>query len=238
LFFEFPKKNDDKFTFEITAFTKTLYFFDSQIGKLSIQLNKTNLIDRKEWYTLKNQKDENCMMILLSFADLGEKKLVRENSNSINYDHLNTSLASNKSLENKMKISILVNKPKANLTSDVRSNFKYNSNSIPSLDTAYRNSSGNIELKNDRDRSNLLSPPSQRNHNSIIHTRINRHDQTGYLTTHDSILVDQNDWMNDPQLLNDSSNESNKNYKDEIEKFEKAKEKFRINKESIFIINF
>ncbi len=175
-------------------------------------------------------------MILLSFADLGEKKLIRENSNSINYDHLNSSLVSNKSLENKMKISILVNKPKANLTSDVRSNFKYNSNSIPFFDTAYRNSSGNIELKNDM--SNLLSPPSQRNHNSIIHTRINKLDQTGYLTTHDSILPDQNDWMNDPQLLNDSSNESNKNYKDEIEKFEKAKEKFRINKESIILLIF
>ena len=248
MFFEFPPNFDEtQINFDITAFSKTLFIFDSQIGKLSIPLSQSQLIDRKEWFTLKNHKEENCLMVLMSFADMREKKMSKEISNSIFLENLNNSIMSNKSIENKMKISVIVNKPKYNYSTDYKPNFKSpNSNSNPSLDLAHHNSI-NIDLKNEK--CVLLSPPSQRNLNSTLNViKSNKVDETGYLTTLDSILVDQNDWMGlEFNNLHNSQNETfiagskgdritkSQQYSlmvEENEKIMRMKENLRINRES------
>ena len=50
---------------------------------MTITLNQSKLIDRKEWFTLKNNNDENSIMVLMSFADMRNNKTTRENSTSL-----------------------------------------------------------------------------------------------------------------------------------------------------------
>lgn len=51
---------------ELTAISKTLYFFDSIIAKISVPINISKLNDSSEWYYLKNKKNENIIGVLIS----------------------------------------------------------------------------------------------------------------------------------------------------------------------------
>jgi hypothetical protein len=46
--------------------SKTLLIFDSNLAKVSISINLNRLDDKKEWYYLKNNKEENIISILTS----------------------------------------------------------------------------------------------------------------------------------------------------------------------------
>lgn len=187
-----------------------------------------NLIDRKEWFTLKNNKDENCLMILMSFADMRDKKS-REISNSLFLENGNCSMISNSSIENRMKISVIVNKSKFNFSTEGKpinedtlnytmckcnkKNCQYcegykgqDSKQKPqepnnfNLNFNRRNSASNIPIDfRSTEKSLLLLPPSHRNHrdsnNTMIQARISKPDETGYLTTLDSVLLDRDEWM-------------------------------------------
>jgi hypothetical protein len=184
-----------------------------------------NLIDRKEWFTLKNNKEENCLMVLMSFADMRDKKS-REISHSVYLENGNCSMISNNSLENRMKISVIVNKSRFNFSTEGKPrnedtlNYNYckcnkkncqscqgqelkpltqESNNF-NLNFNRRNSATNIPIDfRSTEKSLLLLPPSHRNHrdsnNTMIQARIPKPDETGYLTTLDSVLLDKDEWM-------------------------------------------
>jgi hypothetical protein len=59
---------------ELTAISRTLYFFDSILAKISIPINPNKLNDACEWYYLQNLKNENIIGVLLSmYCDTKEK---------------------------------------------------------------------------------------------------------------------------------------------------------------------
>ncbi len=251
------------------------------MAKLNIPLNSMSLIDRKEWFTLKNSREENCLMVLMSFADMREKKS-REISNSVYIENGNCSIISNQSLENRMKVSVIVNKPKYNFSTEGRSRCESNAcnkkecqgkecsqqvdpNNF-NLDFNRRNSASNIPIDfRIADKSLFVLPPSQRNHpdsnntmNTLHQVRIIKGDETGYLTTLDSVLMDQNDWMgldlnsNTHHLFNTNSQSHSETFIlgekerirtkqnlhtiDENEKINKIKETLRLTRESKFFM--
>lgn len=51
---------------EISAISKTLFIFDSQIAKVTIPFNLNKFDDKREWYYLKNVKEENVIGVLIS----------------------------------------------------------------------------------------------------------------------------------------------------------------------------
>ncbi len=60
---------------DIIAISKTLIVFDSDYAKVSIPLNINKIDDKREWYHLKNTKDENVISILLSiYYDIKDKR--------------------------------------------------------------------------------------------------------------------------------------------------------------------
>ena len=68
------KNTQDCQIVELTAISKTLYFFDSILAKISIPINPNKLNDACEWYYLQNLKNENVIGVLLSmYCDKKEK---------------------------------------------------------------------------------------------------------------------------------------------------------------------
>jgi hypothetical protein len=60
---------------EILAISKTLLVFDSDYARVNIPLNINKIDDKREWYYLKNTKDENVISILLSiYYDIKDKR--------------------------------------------------------------------------------------------------------------------------------------------------------------------
>ena len=92
---------------EITAVSKTLYIFDYQLAKVSIPVNLNKLDDKREWYYLKNAKDENIIGILTSiYCELKtEKSILIEKSPNINANNSCIIPNSNQIISNKNDLS-------------------------------------------------------------------------------------------------------------------------------------
>ena len=71
----------------ITAISKTLFIFDTEIGKVNIPLNKNKLEEKKEWYYLKNKNEENVISILISTYNESnaDRSIIENNQNSTSY---------------------------------------------------------------------------------------------------------------------------------------------------------
>lgn len=85
-FFEF-QKNHKALEFTITANSKTLFIFDTTLAKITIPFSN---IDNKEWYYLKNEKDENVIAVLTSIyiENSAKSNSVCDNDNMI-FSNLN-----------------------------------------------------------------------------------------------------------------------------------------------------
>jgi hypothetical protein len=235
------------------------------------------LIDRKEWFTLKNIKDENSIMILMSFVDMRNNKTTRENSTSVCMDNncvthgqsvsgmnhnINSSCISNNSIEQKLKInSILVKQKSVNNTNETNyiCNKLITHGSNPcGQSTMLHNLSACLTRKElhklrSPERSTFISPPSHRNssyalpytYSEMVHHNINviqikspqKGDETGYLTTLDSFL-EQNDFteleINNYSnfLMNENKLNINSEKKMETAKIKKMKDNLKFNRDS------
>lgn len=132
-------------------------------------------------------KEENSIMVLLSFFDMRESSLLRENSTSLTEINVSNSI-----IENKRKVNYQPHKSKSNPT-------------VEHINKYIRN----INLSK-IDHSRIYSPPSYRN--SSIMDNLNqikfplKGDETGYFTTVDS-LFDINDKLS-VDIPNNNLNEN------------------------------
>jgi len=124
---------------ELSAISKTLYFFDSVLGKISIPINLSKLNDACEWYYLKNNKNENIIGVLISmFYDGKEKSLLGLGGNPDS-----SFIGGGKNLTNKNDISCDILKTNTSNTTNLFLNIINRTNNNNNL---INNSVDNIKI--------------------------------------------------------------------------------------------
>lgn len=187
-------------------------------------------------------------MLLMSFADMREKKSwLRESSNSLCLEGGTASIEQNSMINNSVLNGSLDNKFKNNVSRQSQKHFITNYNT----DMIINNYNCGNDTNNKCDNQGCVYPPSYRDHQSIIGLGKIKNplkgDETGYLTTIDSFL-DQNECLggNIHNLHNNSHNFSatGSNFKnhhsnshpiyfsEESEKMAKMRENLKMNRES------
>jgi hypothetical protein len=131
-------KQAKQLSLEISAISRTLYIFDTQIAKVSIPVNINKLDDKRQWYYLKNTKEENVISILTSiYCELKSEKSLQslqldnslqnsscviQNKNDLSYDQYRHSSNSNHNFRNVM------NKTTANANLTYTNNLNFLNN--------------------------------------------------------------------------------------------------------------
>jgi len=140
---------------ELSAISKTLYFFDSIIAKISIPINLSKLNDTSEWYYLKNNKNENIIGVLISmYFDSKEK------NNLPLYNNQDSSFIGGKNMQNKNDISCDILKTNNSNTNNLFLNIINRTNNVSSI---INNSVDNIKVNA---QSQFIENNKKRNENS------------------------------------------------------------------------
>jgi hypothetical protein len=241
-----------------------MYIFDSIIAKVSIPFTMNKIDDKREWYYLKNSKDENIICLLLSiYCDykdknnsMSEDKYLSKSSNKKHDISCDVIKSSNKIINviNKSNNSYIEqgNKTKIIEIKDQILNKINNSHLTPNR---YLNNSTLKKSKNTENtvtldsakspnlsliNSNLFSPNSYRMEieKSAILSKTLKNEE--YLTTIDSVLENKvGEFINDDECNNLTKKIQDKYnlLKDDHDRILKIVDDVNREKESIILLN-
>lgn len=258
--------NTDPGTLEISAVSKTLLIFESVIAKVTIPLNPLKSSDERQWYYLKNNKDQNIISVLTSvYFECDRKTPAHNNSVMLGKSHLrlNKNDISMDVIRKNHNLTNILNRTNNNLTyinnfnsntvdyimgDDDKTPNKLDNTVIYNLDTK----SPDMSLAN-----NLFSPYSYRN-DTLSQDRSNINLNLNFsklnLSLHNKIIPEQNEYDNVAMTPFDSFVDENKfdqmdkeealsfmkekykKLKEEEEKFKMKNEELHKNKESKLIM--